>query len=485
MGMPISNYTVLKALGYGGAAYEVKIARNVLSPFNLFAFIIHDPETHENFDRVINERFDFLDYLTGHKLLFLALVDPPSEWLLHASHRRYYRELNAWQSRELLNRDNVVISAEKGITAFSLAHYLNIPSEMLPCLVITSDFQANEFVWFKTCPNHVEEQLKRLGYIADRTEESSSRRRRSPLEIIHREELDLCEGAGTESLETNLARSLTDVLSFIIAGNDRDSWLRRQALEQVQNRLSELHRSLSILKNNYDESHSEDFETLAVNIALFVSQLGQGKQLETADFVRIEKYLLENDSYQLLKTAHRVLNLLSSKTYSPDLRRLEDLPDYTPVVICLAKVFEKEINLSVVHWIRALAGINLPPFFNKYQPHVRARFPSHAGREIDFNMERRGKWLPPGLGQSENVSKQLAKTEKPEELEEENWKLLIDCWGLIREKRNAAAHVEVVDQQAVSHVRNALRALSRHRVFNNLYEMKTRYSGRRRSYVTT
>ena len=46
MGMPISNYTVLKALGYGGAPYEVNTALDALRPFNLFAFIIHDPETH-------------------------------------------------------------------------------------------------------------------------------------------------------------------------------------------------------------------------------------------------------------------------------------------------------------------------------------------------------------------------------------------------------------------------------------------------------
>ncbi len=58
MGMPISNYTVLKALGDKKASpneYEKRTALAALSPFNLFAFIIYDPEEHHAFGR---QRFD-------------------------------------------------------------------------------------------------------------------------------------------------------------------------------------------------------------------------------------------------------------------------------------------------------------------------------------------------------------------------------------------------------------------------------------------
>jgi len=67
--------------------------------------------------------------------------------------------------------------------------------------------------------------------------------------------------------------------------------------------------------------------------------------------------------------------------------------DFTPGVICLAKVFEKEANLSIVHWARRELGVSLPQFFNKPQPGVRAivipQIPD--GREIDLNVGRRGK----------------------------------------------------------------------------------------------
>jgi hypothetical protein len=480
MGMPISNYTVLKALGYGGAPYEVNTALDTLRPFNLFAFIIHDPEAHPDFDRRINHRFDYLDYVTGDKLLFFALVDPPPEWLEHAGHRHYYRHLTSRQTQELLDPKHAINSTDKGITAFSLANSLKIPTGMLPCIVITPDFRSEQFIWFKTCPDHVEEQLKKLGYIAERSGESVSELNRALLfEIIRREGIDLCEGNGTESLESSLAKALTDVLSFIIAGNNRDSWLKRQALEQAQNTIVKLHATLTTLKRNFDESDTEELDRLCLNIVSFISQLNTQKDLNLDEFIAIDKAFLENDSYQILKTAHRVFNLLMSEQLDEAMPDLEESVDYTPGVICLAKVFEREVNLSVVHWIRKELGIILPPYFNKHQPSVRARFvPGFpGGRAIDFNMERRGKWLPPGIGQSEIACKDMARTKMPHGWVDSSWNLLLTRWRVIREERNEAAHTELVDENSVLVVKSALDELSRHQVFERLYRMKVEYSG--------
>jgi len=84
MGMPISSYTVLSALANGRNRYETEVAQRALSPFNLFAFVIHDPEEHSKFHQVLERQFDRFDFITGHKLLFLRLVDPPTNWLNHA-----------------------------------------------------------------------------------------------------------------------------------------------------------------------------------------------------------------------------------------------------------------------------------------------------------------------------------------------------------------------------------------------------------------
>ena len=68
----------------------------------------------------------------------------------------------------------------------------------------------------------------------------------------------------------------------------------------------------------------------------------------------------------MLKTAYAVLDMLQEyKSIGLD---------YTPAVMCFAKVFEREINLSVVHWVRKQLRINLPAFFDRFQYAFKARY---------------------------------------------------------------------------------------------------------------
>lgn len=476
MGMPISNYTVLKALGDKRASpheYEKRTALDALSPFNLFTFIIHDPEEHLDFGRQISRSFDRLDFVTGDKLLFFALVDPPQDWLHHGRSRRYYERLTSWETKELLNPDNAILSADKSTTAFSLANSLGIPSENLPCIVVTPDFSDERFLWFRTCPEHLEEQLTKLAYLAARNYTS--------FDAIREENLDLCNGSGDKSLEGNLAKALSDVLSFIIAGNSSDSWLRRQALEQAQETISKLHAALSKLKSNFQESNAEEMDKLCLNLASFISHLNTKKDLKLDDFIPVSKEFFENDSYQILKTAHRVFNLLvSEQDEAGHSLELKESLDFTPGIICLAKVFEKEANLSVVHWIRKELGISLPSYFNKHQPYFQAKLtPSfRGGREIDFNVKRGGKWLAPGIGQSEIACKELSQSRLPQGWDASSWDLLLTNWQAIREKRNEAAHTEMVDESSLVIVKNSLMNLSLSHIFEKFYRMKTEYSGK-------
>ena len=476
MGMPISNYTVLKALGDKKASpheYEKRTALDALSPFNLFAFIIHDPEEHPDFSRQLRRSFDRLDFVTGEKLLFFALVEPPSEWLAHAHRRHYYERFSSYATKELLASQSKGLAADESATAFSLANNLSIPTEKLPCIVVTPDFTDERFLWFRTCPEHLEQQLTKLAYLAARNNTS--------FDAIRQENLDLCDGFGDKSVEGNLAKALSDVLSFIVAGNSSDSWLRRQALEQAQKTISKLHSTLNYLKSNFQENDSEEMDKLCLSIASFISHFNTQKGLRLDDFIPVSKEFLENDSYQILKTAHRVFNLLI--TEQDDARHsleLKETLDFTPGIICLAKVFEKEANLSVVHWIRKELGISLPSYFNKHQPQFWAKLtPSFAGgREIDFNAKRSGKWLAPGIGQSEIACKELSRAKLPEGWDASSWNLLLANWQAIREKRNEAAHTEMVDESSLVIVKNSLMNLSLSQIFEKFYRMKTEYSGK-------
>jgi hypothetical protein len=131
----------------------------------------------------------------------------------------------------------------------------------------------------------------------------------------------------------------------------------------------------------------------------------------------------------------------------------------------MAKVFEKEANLAVVHWARKELGASLPQYFNKPQPGVTATvFPKIPGvREIDLNMNLRGKWLPPGLGQSEIACQELAQSKLPDMWEITTWRLLLNIWRQVRIRRNEAAPSELVSETSMIEIRDMLQEMAEQR----------------------
>lgn len=480
MGMPVSNYTVLRALGYGGEKYEKQAAIKALEGFKLFAIIIHDPETDPEFDQYLQETFNRLDYITGDSLLFFALTDPSPEWLNRANRRAYYQQLS-WEFRALINPDNGIFSVDKGLTAFSLANSLNIPNKQLPSIVVTSDFRSDKFFWFKTSKILIREQLEELGYIA--SEQLWDNRDFHVLEQILKSTKNLYNKR-TIHLEENLARTLSDVLSFLVSSDENQSWsIRNQSQKQVQENISKLYNKLQERKQSLGNySYSRYLDKISINILALLSHLNQDRTLNLNQFISVDKTFLEDDSYKILKTAHRVSDLLASNKLQ-NLGLTDDYQeelDYSPGVICLSKVFEKEINLSMVHWIRQKLGIELPRYFCKPQPSIRATYkPTNIPRatEINFNKNKHGKWLPPGVGQSEITCREMSQLALPDEWDSYTLNLLMSNWKKIREKRNAAAHTELVDENSFINVKQALEALSGGDIFQKLYFMKTEYRG--------
>jgi hypothetical protein len=153
--------------------------------------------------------------------------------------------------------------------------------------------------------------------------------------------------------------------------------------------------------------------------------------------------------------------------------------DFTPAVVCLAKVFEREANLSLVHWIRKELGVSLPTYFNKPQPGIVAKLRPDIpnARPIDFNANRSGQWLAPGMGQSELGCLELAKTRLPVGWDNTSWDLLLSHWKVIRQRRNEAAHVHLVTEGPAFEVKAAIEALAASRIFDRMCEMKTEYRG--------
>lgn len=468
MGMPITGYTILSALAKGEDGFEINNARRVLSPFNLFAFVIHDPATHDKFHNTLTQMFDELDHITGKKLLFFAFVTPPDIWLRHARSREYYLEFASWENSRATSNDC-------SVTAFSIATALKIPFEDLPCIVVTSSFELKQFEWFKTSSDTLEKQLSKLGYLAARRPRGSN--------ILHELQLDV--EPNVISLNCSLTEALVDVLCFVEAGMQRDSWIREMALEQASRTLANLFKQISELKSRYSDPDSDEIDRLSICISTFLSQIYQGNLLDHNSPLinNVAGYYLENKSIIMLHTAEKVFMLLNDRKNQEVLHSLgidciNDV-DFSPAIICFAKVFENEMNLSVVHWIRQRLGIQLPEYFNLPQRGIRAVYtPSiEDGHEINFNTENQGKWLPPGIGQSELVCSDMGKTSIPAEFDLNLWAFLLAKWQIIRKKRNKAAHTEILGLEEMQAIRNALLELASQNLFAQTYSMKNHYKG--------
>ena len=381
------------------------------------------------------------------------------------------------ETQELLNPENAIISPDRSITAFSLANSLEIPYDNLPCLVITPDFRSEHFIWVRTCPDHVEDQLTQLGYIARQIVQI-------PPEPVFLEriktDIDLCKGGRIQLLVSSIAKRLVNVMSCFIARDNSEAYERAQnTINELRTNLRDLKKDINEHNTDENESDREKLDNLCLQIILSLSHLNlvdpsgisRSNTLNLDNIIVQTQEFLENDSYIMLKTANMVLNSILDSQH-----RLGFDVDYTPGVICLAKVFEREVNLSVVHWMRSELGVRLPLYFNRFDPRVRATFDG-----VNFNRSHDSKiWSPPTMGRSlEAVNQKVGRDREqrpyPRELYNK-WFQFLREWGVITNERNTAAHtMELVDEKSVRIVCQALKKLSSYQIFRSLWQLKCEY----------
>ncbi len=531
MGVPITKYSVLKKLSEGNKEDEAtKIIQQALKPFNLFAFILHDPETHKEFDQQINDLFDRLDYLTGPKMLFFALVKSKSlrnDQIIEQNQGVIFSFERAADLIKSTNPD-YVLSESQSVLGLSLI--LEIPYESLPVIVTTNDLKSQKIFWIKTDEKYLQKQLEELGYFASRSElkvrdwsQSQSLLERKMLE------LNFIYDHGLTFLSESLAKTITKVLSFKILPNKNGYYnndasistksvirdLDKQILDiqyinepEVYYSMQEFDDTVILNDNNlpsyeytkgkksprlHKESHKKrlkvpkSFERKNIDYQeedkIANLKLIKGTLISTGldlDPVQIEKFeiptvYLDPKSKALLKTARS----LYSFYMKPD-TIIEDL-DWSSPMMSLAKLFENEINLSLAHWMRKELGISLPDFYNKHQPGIKAEFDL-----VDFNKGYTS-WIPPGLGQSEIC---FDKYRKIGGFFNNKWKKktnggfschdtnqLVYHWHRIRLIRNQCAHPELMDQNRAFELKELMEGLNKIDFYKKAFNLKSLLKG--------
>lgn len=163
----------------------------------------------------------------------------------------------------------------------------------------------------------------------------------------------------------------------------------------------------------------------------------------------------EIDSYANCGFAERLLeqleNSISRKCFKSAVKCLANLDffedDYSPITIAFGKVFENEINHSIVQLVRKVLDIPMPDYYCKLYPEMNGKFIIGT---TNFNKgSRRGDWLPPECGSTHYVLRNDGRywdeilTNIPFVLgfnTSLTYGDLCENWGTICWCRNAAAH---------------------------------------------
>lgn len=508
MGFPIqNNYSILRTLAFGngrrylGQGESISVEKNEymtilqsLKPFNLFAFVIHDPEKHQEFHNNLNSIFERLDHSTGQNLLFFALTNPPERWLNRASQREYYEQL----SRFYLQQDDLfgksIITKDTAETAFTLANALKIPSEMLPVIVVTNDFRNSDFRWFRTSEHYVEKQLNELGFLAhDCPEVKYNWQLAENFFNEYQDNFDLCNATDAHKTLDSVAKALSDALSFMVVVNKSGDKQYKNALTQARSAMQSLQSTLKQMKkiNNsgrYAIANTDLFEQLNLNIVNFLGILNTERGNNLEEFLAIERRYLEDDTFQMLVTAQKVLDLFERQDWNVQtILGQDENYDYTSVGICLTKLFEREINLSLVHWIRKNLGIHLPVFFNKFDNTVSnaSYVPNNIGlrspRPINFNKRKYNtdRWIAPGIGESKLCFSSMTSNSNYSGnlsiFNTSDLDNLLPKWESIADLRNTCAHTELINKQVVEQIIRILRDLNNFGLFEKTYQLKQTY----------
>lgn len=498
MGMFLSQYSMLKAIGYGESGYLKDETEKILEPFKLFVLVLHDPKKHVSFHQKFSELFARLDYFTGLNLLFMGIAKPSYDWYNKNQNRDYFDIFG--EKENLIKSFHEIKTTEGSITAYSISKALNIDYDDLPCLVISPDFKNESFVALKTGESCIEKQLKELGYFASSIDEKADINSVPFKSLLS--SIDYFKQNQFLKTYDNLATILADLFSFTISNNsDFGIDTKKHAnnvfdklkirilnienipeIENVQmNLLFAFANKFKASENllNYGDSKtrlfclSEDEKSYKDSFKL----KDPNKVELILDHLKINSEWLEDETNIIVSTTAAVFKMFMDQNEDQSL-------DFSPLVMGFSKIFEIESNLSVVHWIRKHLKIQLPEYYKKVKPNFNnALIFTDASivtnpRAINFNMHKGSKWIPPGIGESEKIVHTLYINnfliESFGKIDVEN---LLSVWAPIRESRNRAAHSDIMRSSDLDKLASNMNILVKTNNLDKILKLKMEYKG--------
>jgi hypothetical protein len=386
MGAPISSFRVFYELARNGKnSWQYKSLRQ----FRLFSFILHSPTKHKEFHNYLENNLHLLDARSRGSLIFFTLVKPNEEFKRMVERQRqnrgYIEELKAIQ-------EGIGVGYNEDASVFVLSKDLGIPESALPCIVVTNDFIDGNVVWFSTSKRTLKEDLSELNAVSEFQSDDlliSAVRHNSKFQTV-------------SILEKSFAQILAEAFSLNASRADRETDIQgaenvakykiKSLLQEVKEIKLQVQRQNIILSQNIDIEENEVLVLYEDMMTKILSQILAKYEIDRPSLeLNPYKQFLEPKSYEFLLSGYKVLKMFETET---------DF-DFSSAIMPLAKVFENEINHSIVQWLREKLAIRFPDYFCRYETGKNASI-RYRGKITNLNEEDRGtqSWKPLPIGMS-------------------------------------------------------------------------------------
>lgn len=393
MGCPLSRFSVFASF----CKDDNPTVRKVLDQFKLTAVVLNEPDDW-GFARVLESNFNFLDRTTGNQLLFITFTNKNFGRLRRKRDVYCHSEQN---DKDLLWNDTDIDEAN----FLDMLRFFDVRSDQLPLVILTNDLSKGDCFVINTSCRDISDQLFELTKFCEEQEGRVDLSDPKFLSLI--ESLD--RNARRSKLRSNfsIAKMLADVFARVKI--QRKSFIPDfQAEKWITDNMEKSEAILNAMEQGVDYSDNdreEELHNYYINLlARRLKGLETGFQDNNGEFC-IDIAQMEGSEYDSLVAVKEYNRFVSSMESLMGLDEEDHQWVLNAIMLQIGKVFELELNASLVQLMRKCVGIPMPdcyckPFFSRDGYKVETGVDgSGVQRYVDLNaVTNDGKWMSLYIG---------------------------------------------------------------------------------------
>lgn len=402
MGCPLSRFSVFASF----CENDDPTVRKVLDQFKLTAVVLNEPDDRD-FAYALERNFNFLDRTTGDQLLFITFTNKNFGRPRHRKDVYCHSEQN---DKDLLWNDTDIDEAN----FVDMLRFFNVRSNQLPLVILTNDLSKGDYFVINTSHFDISNQLVELTKFCEAQDGRVDLSDPKLMSLI--ESLDRNARRSKLRSDFSIAKMLADVFARVKI--QRKSFIPDfKAEEWITNNLEKNKTVLNAMEQGgdyNDRDWEEELQDYYINqLARRLKGLNTGFQDDNGEFC-IDISKMEGSEYDSLVIVKKYNRFVSSMESSIRIDDEDDQWVLNAIMLQIGKLFELELNASLVQLMRKCVGIPMPkcyckPCFTPGDYKVETGVDSSgAQRYVDLNaINKDGEWMSLFIGNARYAYKAL------------------------------------------------------------------------------